>query len=162
MTIETLLVGIFAGVAATATMDFMAIAAHKLGLTVGAKGQWVGRWYLGFLRGRFAYADITAEPELPGEARAAFLGHYAIGVVLGVLYVAGAGWLDMAPNRILPALGYGLATTVFPWFLLFPCMGFGFFGMKGPRELKLFRTSLVNHLGYGFGLWWATAVIAIA
>jgi len=58
----------------------------------------------------------------------------AIGIALAVLYVFGAGWLGVSPGAILVALGYGLATCVFPWFLLFPALWFGFFGLKGDRR----------------------------
>ena len=38
------------------------------------------------------------------------------------------------------------------WFLVLPPLGFGVFGVKGPRELRLFRSSVLNHLFHGFGL----------
>jgi hypothetical protein len=159
MTGEMLVLGICSGIAATVTMDVLASAFRRVGLTVGAKGLWVGRWYLGIARGQFVHSDIAAAPELAGERRAAMVGHYVIGIALAVLYIAGAGRLGVAPDAFLVALGYGFATSVFPWFLLFPALGFGFFGLKGPPELRLFTTSLVNHLSYGFGLWWIAKVL---
>lgn len=161
MTAETILYGVCAGIAATATMDVLAIAFGKLGLIAGAKGEWVGRWYLGMPRGRFAYKDITAAPELAGERQAAVVGHYAIGIALALFYVIGAGWAGFSPGSFLAAVGYGLSTTVFSWFLVMPCLGFGLFGMAGPRGLKLFRSSLANHLSYGFGLWWISVVLSL-
>ena len=50
---------------------------------------------------------------------------------------------------------------IIPWFLVFPALGFGLFGLKGPPELKLFTTSFLNHLAYGFGLWWIAKVLLI-
>jgi hypothetical protein len=161
MTVETLVFGICAGVAATVTMDVLAIAFQKIGLTKGAKGLWVGRWYLGIARGQFVHSNIAVAPEQAGEKRAAWIGHYVIGIALALLYVAGAGWLGVSPDGFLAALGYGFATCVFPWFLLFPAMGFGSFGLKGPPELKMFRTSVINHLSYGFGLWWIAKVLPL-
>jgi hypothetical protein len=161
MTGETFVFGICAGVAATVTMDVLANAFRRVGLTVGAKGQWVGRWYLGIARGQFVHSNIAGAPERLGEKRAALVGHYVIGIALAVLYVAGAGWLGVSPDEFLVALGYGFATSVFPWFLLFPALGFGFFGLKGPPELRMFTTSLINHLSYGFGLWWIAKVLPL-
>jgi hypothetical protein len=40
-------------------------------------------------------------------------------------------------------------------------LGFGFFGLKGPPELRLFTTRLMNHLFYGFGLWWIAKVFQL-
>ena len=161
MTVETIVFGFCAGVAATATMDVLANVFQGVGLTVGAKGQWVGRWYLGIARGQFVHSNIAVSPEQPGEKRAALVGHYAIGIALAVLYVAGAGWLGVSPGVFFVALGYGVATSVFPWFLMFPAMGFGLLGLKGPPEFRLFTSSLMNHLVYGFGLWWIARVLQL-
>jgi hypothetical protein len=160
-TIELMVFGVFVGVAATVTMDVLGTASRRVGLTAGAKGQWVGRWYLGIARGQFVHSDIAAAPEQAGEKRAALVGHYAIGIALAVLYVIGAGWLVVSPGGFLVALGYGLATCVFPWFLVYPALGFGSFGLRGPPELKLFTSSLMNHLFYGFGLWWIAKVLPL-
>ncbi len=161
MTGETIVFGFCAGVAATVTMDVLASASRRVGLAAGAKGQWVGRWYLGIARGHFVHSNIAVAPEQTGEKRAALVGHYAIGIALAVLYVAGAGWLGVSPDAFLVALGYGFATSVFPWFLVFPALGFGLFGLKGPPELRLFTSSLMNHLSYGFGLWWIAKVLPL-
>ncbi len=161
MTGETILFGIFAGIAATVTMDVLTSAARRVGLAVGAKGQWVGRWYLGIPRGQFVHSNIAVAPEQAGEKQAALVGHYVIGIVLAVFYVAGASLLGVSPDVFLVALGYGFATTVFPWFLVFPALGFGLFGLKAPPELRLFTSSLMNHLSYGFGLWWIAKVLPL-
>ena len=161
MTVETIVFGIFAGIAATVTMDVLASVSRRAGLTVGAKGQWVGRWYLGILQGKFVHSNIAVAPEQTGEKRAAMVGHYLIGIALTVFYIVGAGWLGVSPDKFIVALGYGFATCVFPWFLVFPALGFGAFGIKGPPELKLFTTSLMNHLSYGFGLWWIAKLLPL-
>jgi len=108
---ETIVFGFCAGVSATVTMDVFASASRRLGLAAGAKGQWVGRWYLGIARGHFVHSNIAVAPEQTGEKRAALVGHYAIGIALAVLYVAGAGWLGVSPDVFLVALGYGFATS---------------------------------------------------
>ena len=158
---ETIAFGVFVGVAATVTMDMLAVASRKAGWTVGARGDWVGRWYLGVFRGQFVHRDIALSPEQPGERRAALVGHYLIGVVLAVFYVVGARWLGISPEGLLAAVGYGLATCVFPWLLVFPCLGFGLLGLKGPPELELLRASVANHLVYGLGLWWSAGALSL-
>lgn len=160
--IASVLFGAGAGVAATVTMDVLGAFARRLGLAAGAKGTWVGRWYLGIARGRFVHSDIAAEPELAGEARAALIGHYIIGIVLAVVYVLAADVLGVAPGGFAIAVGYGLATCVFPWFLVLPALGFGVFGVNGPPELKLFTSSVLNHLFYGLGLWWSCNLLPLA
>ena len=159
VTVETILFGFCVGIAATITMDVLGSAFRRVGLAAGAKGRWVGRWYLGIVRGKLVHSNIADAKELPGERWAALVGHYVIGVALAVFYVAGANWLGASPGAFLPALDYGFATSVFPWFLVFPALGFGVFGLKGPPELRLLSTSLLNHLSYGFGLWWTATVL---
>ncbi len=160
-TIVSILAGVLVGVAGTVTMDVLGSVSRKVGLAAGVKGQWVGRWYLGIARGQFVHADVAASPEQAGEKRAALVGHYVIGITLAVFYVVGTGLVRVSPGWFLAALGYGLATCVFPWFLVFPALGFGLFGRKGPAELKLFASSLLNHLFYGLGLWWAANVLRL-
>lgn len=161
MTGETILYGACIGVLATVTMDVLGSVARRIGLTVGAKGIWVGRWYLGIGRGQLVQRIVVDAPEQPGEKRAAMVGHFSIGSALAVAYVIAAGWFDVSPSGVLLALGYGLATTVFPLFLVYPALGFGWLGMKGPPELRPIRTSLLNHLFYGFGIWWSAAVLPV-
>jgi len=160
--IRSALLGVAVGVAATVTMDVLGASARRLGLVAGAKGAWVGRWYLGIARGQLVHSDIAAAPELAGEARAAIVGHYLIGMVLAAFYVVGARLLGVRPGGLLAAVGYGLATCIFPWFLLLPALGFGVCGVKGPPELRLFRSSVLNHLFYGLGLWWSANLLQLA
>jgi hypothetical protein len=160
-TMVLLVAGAAVGVAATVTMDVLAQVAGRFGLVAGADGRWVGRWYLGIFRGRFRHSDIAAAPEQPGEHRAALIGHYIIGVVLAVFYVGSARCLGFSPGAFLVAVGYGLGTCVFPWFLVYPALGYGAFGLKGPPGMKPILSSLMNHLFYGFGLWWAAGLLGL-
>ena len=151
--------GVLVGVASTMTMDVLGSLSRKVGLAAGANGQWVGRWYLGMARGQFVHANIADSPEQAGERRAALIGHYLIGIALAVLYVVAASVLGVTPGSFAVAVGYGLATCVFPWLLVYPALGFGMFGRKGPPELRLFTSSLLNHFFYGVGLWWISNVL---
>ena len=109
------LAGILVGAASTMTMDALGSLARKVGLAAGASGQWVGRWYLGMARGQFVHANIAASPEQAGEKHAALIGHYLIGIALAGLYVVAASVLGVNPASFAIAIGYGLATCVFPW-----------------------------------------------
>lgn len=67
--------------------------------------------------------------------------HYAVGIVLAIVPVAveGTAWLH-APTW-MPALITGVATVVFPWFVMQPAMGAGVAASRTPAPLKsrLFR-----------------------
>lgn len=151
---------ILAGIAATATMDVLAVLTQRFRFVAGARGAWVGRWYLGMAKGQFYHHDITSSKERRGEKVAAIAGHYLIGSVLAVAYVNGALWLGLSPGDFLPAVGFGTATVVFPLFLVYPALGLGCCGRKAP-ELKPVQTSLLNHVFYGLGLWWSINAVAV-
>lgn len=160
-TIVSLLEGAVVGVAATVTMDVLGIVSRKAGLAAGAKGHWVGRWYLGIAQGHFVHANIATAREQPGETRAALAGHYIIGIALAIFYVIGLRAIGLSPASFVVAVSYGLATCAFPWLLVFPALGFGVFGRKGPPELQLFAASLLNHFFYGLGLWWISNLLRL-
>jgi hypothetical protein len=72
-------------------------------------------------------------------------------VYLGLLVVA------HATPTALSAIVYGAATTVFPWFLMFPSQGMGWLGRDAPGDAHLVRASLFNHIIFGLAiaLWMA-------
>jgi hypothetical protein len=80
--------------------------------------------------------------------------HYAIGMTLGVAYLLLSSALGLTPRNPLTALSFGLTTNVLPWLVMFPAMGYGWFGADGPPGTG-FLSSLANHGFYGpsgFGL----------
>ncbi len=42
---------------------------------------------------------------------------------------------------------------------MFPVMGFGLFGLRGPNEFRLLSTASVNHFFFGIGLALAAALV---
>jgi hypothetical protein len=46
---------------------------------------------------------------------------------------------------------YGPTTSVLPLLLMFPAMGFGCWGYKGPRQYLLLQTAILNQ-AFGIGL----------
>ncbi len=52
-------------------------------------------------------------------------------------------------------------TNLLPWLILFPAMGFGWFGGAAPPELQLPRTSVVNHAVFGVGIAWSTRLLGV-
>ena len=139
----------FIGILATAAMDTTSVLGTRLGLLRKPNVALLGRWTLLLLEGRWATSDIRTEAPKRLEKPLGLALHYSIGVVLAAAYLL----LPAARNGISIAVAFGLLTNVFPWFLMFPSMGFGVAGERSPPEALLFRTSLVGHLVYGLGLW---------
>jgi hypothetical protein len=146
--IRHLLHGVAAGVGATLTMDLTSALGRVLGLTRGAAPEWLARWFALVLSGHLVSHDIRTDPVTPVPLPLLLALHYAIGVVLALFYRRVVG----ARGSVATALAFGLATNALPWLIMFPAMGFGWFGLAGPAEHHLLRSSLVGHLAYGLGL----------
>jgi len=147
-----------AGLVATLVMDIGGGVVRNTGLTNGAPPALVGRFLLSVLRGHLTKLD----PSIPAGASFS-LGfvlpiHYAIGIALGVLFGVAVGLWDSSPQWWVCVL-YGIGTTALPALWMFPAMGFGMLGLRGPSELRLLSTAFVNHLFFGLGLALAAAVV---
>jgi len=154
------IVGLIVGILATVTMDIVAVIALRLG--IAGRGprrtgpDLIGRWIGYVLRGKFRHTDILRTPSLRGEVVLGLAAHYSIGIVLTLVYL-GLLFVAHATPTALSAILYGTATTVFPWFLMFPSQGMGWLGRDGPGDAHLARASLFNHIIFGLGiaLWMA-------
>lgn len=138
------------GVVGTVTMDIAGIFLTRAGITHMLP---IGRWAAYLARGTFRHDDIAKSPPLRGERLLMPLVHYAIGIALAAFYLAALGWLGLGPPVWWTAIGYGLLTSILPYVLMFPSMGYGFFGLKYQPRYFLMRQSLINHFFFGVGLW---------
>ena len=144
--------GALAGVLSTVIMDVGGGIGRKSGLTGGVDPKWMGRWFRGLARFKLFHRDIREEPAVPGELPTALGVHYLIGATLGIVWALVVHPIAPREVRFVSGIAYGLATNALPWLLMFPAMGFGFFGARGPAESKLLVSSGVNHLFFGVGL----------
>ena len=146
------------GLVSTLLMDLLSSSAAWLGLTRPLPPNLIGRWFASVARAHPFHADIARSSPVNHEFLIALPTHYAIGIALTVLYVWGTGQLGW-PRSLWVAVAFGLCTNVLPWLLMFPAMGYGFFGAHGPAGTRLFVSSLVNHLCFGLSLWVAVRLI---
>ena len=156
------IVGVIVGILATVTMDVVAVIALRLG--IAGRGprrtgpDLIGRWIGYLLQGKFRHTDILQTPPLRGELLLGFAAHYSIGIVLTLVYF-GLLVVTQARPTALSAILYGTATTVLPWFVMFPSQGMGWLGRDAPGDVHLARISLFNHIVFGLGIALWTAVI---
>ncbi|MEW9573430.1 DUF2938 domain-containing protein [Rhodanobacter sp. Si-c] len=145
----TLLVGI----GATLATDLWAwLLRHALGVP---SMDWAlaGRWFGHLVRGRFAHQSIAQAAPVRGERALGWLAHYATGIVFAAALLALAGPAWAKHPTLPPALGFGLATVIFPFALLQPGMGAGFAASRTPRPNRARLRSLLTHAVFGFGLY---------
>ena len=116
----------------------------------------LGRWLLHMPRGTMVHSSIAAARPKPHECTVGWVAHYLIGTVLAlsfVLLVTGS-WLERP--RLLPALAFGVATTLIPYLVMQPSFGLGIAASKTPHPNRARLKSLMTHTVYGIGLYlWA-------
>src|SRR5207247_2504510 len=113
----------------------------------------IGRWFASVARAYPFHEDIARAVPGSHELTIALPVHYAIGLFLTALFVLMANRIGWQARSLSPALTFGVCTNVFPWLLMFPAMGYGFFGAHGPAGTRLFVSSLVSHAFFGLGIW---------
>lgn len=142
-------VGVLATVAMDAAMVAAAIAGRGAFSSERLSPQIIGRWAAGLLHGRFRHEDISREEPIPGELALGMATHYATGVALTSAYLL----VSRRGRGSLPrAVGYGVATSVFPLFMMFPSMGYGLAGTRSGEAARMTRTMLIGHLAFGAGI----------
>ncbi len=149
------------GVVATAVMDVLSTFARMAHVVAPLPPNLLGRWVAWMPRGQLRHVTIEQAAPVGHELVIALLAHYAVGVVFASFYLFATSRLDISPRSAGAAIGFGLATCVFPWLLMFPAMGFGLFGVRGPPGTRLFLSSLVSHAAYGAGIWLGARVTGV-
>jgi hypothetical protein len=146
------------GIGATVLMDIWAIIVAKA--TGGSLPNWapVGRWFWHLGRGKVFHDDIGKAAPYEHELALGWIGHYAVGILYGILLVqiAGPGWLSQP--TFLAAWIWAVVTVGAGWFLLQPGLGIGWAASKTPNPAKVRFLNIVSHTVFGFGLY-ATALI---
>jgi len=119
----------------------------------------LGRWLLHMPGGTFSHANITAAPQKRFECLAGWIAHYAIGIAFALVFVAlrSGDWL--AHPTLLPALLFGIATVVFPLFVMQPSLGLGIAASKTAKPTQARLKSLATHTVFGAGLYLCARVV---
>ena len=148
------------GIIATVTMDVLSVAAIKLRLIAPLPPHLIGRWFASVARGQVLHGDIAQVSPIQHEMAVAVPVHYAIGVTLALTYLLACSTLGLSPRSPVAALVFALCTNLLPWLLMFPAMGYGWFGAHGPTGTRLFASSFLTHCFYGLGLWLGASLLA--
>jgi hypothetical protein len=149
---------ILIGIGATLLMDGWNLVLKRV---VGLKSLdycMLGRWVRHMPR-TFRHTSIAAAAPRPGECAAGWIAHYSIGISLALAFmVATDDWL--ARPTLLPALGYGLVTVVFPFFIMQPALGLGIASAKAAAPAQARAKSVATHLVFGLGLYVGALVVS--
>lgn len=146
------------GVIATAFLDLWNMLRHYVFDVPLTKYEFIGRWMLYMLDGKFYHASIKQSPAINGELLAGWVGHYAIGVAFAVilLMLCGLKWLQSP--KLKSAMLVSMATVVIPYFVMQPGMGLGIAGSASPDQVATIMKVIISHIVFGFGLYVAGLV----
>ena len=113
----------------------------------------LGRWVSHLPAGTLRHASIAAAPQKPHECPVGWVAHYSIGMVLALVFVLFVSGEWLARPTALPALLFGLATVIFPFFILQPSLGLGIASSRSPNPTQARLKSIVTPTVFGVGLY---------
>lgn len=153
------LTAVVAGVLGTLAMDVLNLIFSRAGVISKIDARLIGRMAVGWMQGRLRYGHPSEMQEVANELLCGYVTHYLIGIGFAVPFVF--GWNFLIGGNESPTVGlvYGVATTAASWFFVYPCMGFGVFGLWSPEGVRATLSSLANHLFYGIGLAVGLAIV---
>lgn len=149
------------GIGATLCMDIWTLfQRYVLGIPALNYGL-VGRWVLGFARGKFRHFTIATTPAICGEGVIGWAMHYLTGILFAFipLGLSGANWFWQP--TVVAGLLTGLLSLLVPFLIMQPAFGFGIAAAKTPHPGRARLLSTLTHLAYGYGLYIAARTIAI-
>ena len=148
-----ILAAIAVGVGATMVMDLWNLFLKQTFSVASLDYCLLGRWLRHIPGGTLRHASISAAPRRPFECTVGWIAHYTIGVVFALAFVTLASRDWLARPTVLPALVYGVATVVFPFFILQPSLGLGIAASRTHSPLRARLKSLATHGVFGVGLY---------
>lgn len=157
-----MLYAILIGVGATAVLDLWSLAAQRIFGAPTPDYVMVGRWVGHFARGKFAHDKIGQAPPIRGEALIGWSAHYLTGIFYAgaLLAIVGLGWARQPTP--LPALLFGIATVIAPFFVMQPSMGAGFVASRAPNPNAARFRSIIAHTVFGVGLYLSAVLLRAA
>ena len=144
------------GLGATLLIDLWALFLRSTFNIPSLNYCFLGRWILHIPGGTIVHRNIAEARRKPYECPLGWVAHYLIGtaLALGFVLVASGAWLE--EPKLLPALAFGVVTTLMPFLILQPSFGLGVAASKTPRPGKARLKSLMTHTIFGLGLYlWA-------
>jgi hypothetical protein len=152
---------ILIGVGATVLIDLWAMLLRRVFSIRSLDYCLLGRWVLHIPRGIVKHGNITTAARQPHECPVGWTTHYLIGTGFAVVFVLLVSESWLAQPTLLPALAFGVATVVVPFFTMQPSFGLGIAASKTPHPNQARLKSLMTHTVFGVGLYLSAALLSI-
>lgn len=148
------------GIGATVLMDSWVLMLKFLDVPM-LNFAMVGRWVGNMPKGQWVHDPIAKAAPVPGELALGWTVHYATGVAFAGLLAMVAGHQWMHAPSMAPAVLVGMATVVFPFFVMQPALGSGVMSSRTKTPVKNVIKSFANHSVFGLGMYVAASAISI-
>ena len=150
---------ILIGLGATLTFDLWALFLKHAFKITPSNICLVGRWLRYMPEGTFKHSNIVAAPQKSAECTVGWIAHYMIGSTFAIAFVAlvGNNWLQHP--TLIPAIIFGSATVLAPFFIMQPSFGLGFAASKTSNPTQARLRSLMNHAAFGVGLYLCAVLV---
>ena len=114
--------------------------------------QYLGRWILNMFNGVFIHDNIQTASHFNFEIPVAISFHYFTGIFLVGIFLWLRNNIKIFPSSMYMGLVYGWVTIFLPWLIMFPVLGFGFFGLGAGVGINNIIASIIAHSFYGLGM----------
>jgi hypothetical protein len=151
---------VLVGLGATLLIDLWALFLRRAFSIPSLNLCLLGRWVLYIPEGKIVHESITATPQKSHECAVGWITHYLIGTAFALLFVLLASGSWLARPTLLPALAFGIATTLVPFFTMQPSFGLGVAASKAPHPNRARLKSLMTHSVFGVGLYVCAYVLS--
>ena len=151
--VTVILSAVVIGIGATLLMDLWNLLLKRTFGMPSLDYCLLGRWLLHMPSGRFRHTSIAAAPQKSSECTVGRVAHYTIGIMFALIFVVLTAGDWLARPTLLPALLYGIATVVFPFFIMQPSLGLGIAASRTPSPAQARLKSLATHTVFGIGLY---------
>src|SRR5687767_14541483 len=151
--VTVILSAVVIGIGATLLMDLWNLLLKRTFGMPSLDYCLLGRWLLHMPSGRFRHTSIAAAPQKSSECTVGWVAHYTIGIMFALIFVVLTAGDWLARPTLLPALLYGIATVVFPFFIMQPSLGLGIAASRTPSPAQARLKSLATHTVFGIGLY---------
>jgi len=150
---NSLISAIFIGLGATLTFDLWAQFLKYTFKITSSNICLVGRWLRCMPEGTFKHANIASTLQKSAECIIGWVGHYTIGIMFSIAFLAFAGSNWLQHPTLIPAIAFGVVTVLAPFFIMQPLMRLGYGASKTSNPTQARFRSLMNHTAFGIGLY---------
>lgn len=143
---------IIIGVASTIFMDVATKLRELLFQIKPLNYALVGRWFLSWKSRTFLHKNITQSPVKKFEVFFGWFIHYLVGIFWAYLYLILNDFYSFE-KIFISILIFVLLSTLVPFLIMQPALGFGFFALNTTSPLKSIKNSIISHTFFGIGLY---------